>query len=611
MRLIFDIETYPNVFTLTACDPDGILWWYFEISDWRNDRADLFAWLQSLSNAELVGFNNVGFDYPVLHTFIQSGGKATAYDLYKKAQQLITSQDDDKFANIIYPKDRFIPQIDLFKIHHFDNKARSTSLKALEFNMRLDSVEDLPFPVGSLLTRDQVQTLRDYNKHDVDATRLFYRESLDSIGFREQLTAKHGRDFMNHNDTKIGAEIFQMELERSGVQCYEYGANGRVPRQTKRESINLHECVPQWVNFHHPEFQRIKNWFNTQVITETKGVFTDVVAHVEGLDFIYGTGGLHASVENSIFIADDEWMIYDMDVSSLYPSIAIEHGHYPEHLGESFVEVYRDLRTQRVGYKKGTAENAMLKLALNGVYGKSNDKFSIFYDPLFTMKITLGGQMMISLLADRLVMREELQIIQVNTDGVTIRLRRDAKWIIDAICKQWEKETRLTLEYAEYRVMAIRDVNNYIAQKMDGEVKRKGAYEYDLEWHQNGSALIVPKVAEQVLLHGASIRDTVLQWSDKFDFFCRVKVPRSSRLEGDGQPLPNMLRYYVSEGGVTLTKIMPPLAKKPGVWRRIGVESGWTVCPCNHVKDAVLPINYQYYINEIEKLTLPLKEHHA
>ena len=608
MRLIFDIETYPNCFTLTACDPDGVLWWYFEISDWRNDRADLFAWLQSLSNDELCGFNNVGFDYPVLHTFIQSGGKATAHDLYRKAQQLITSQDDDKFANIIYPKDRFIPQIDLFKIHHFDNKARSTSLKALEFNMRLDSVEDLPFPVGSLLTRDQVSVLRAYNKHDVDATRMFYRESLESIGFREQLTAKHGRDFMNHNDTKIGAEIFQMELERSGVQCYEYGAIGRVPRQTKRESINLHECVPQWVNFHHPEFQRIKNWFNTQVITETKGVFTDVVAHVEGLDFIYGTGGLHASVENSIFIADDEWMIYDMDVSSLYPSIAIEHGHYPEHLGESFVEVYRDLRTQRVGYKKGTAENAMLKLALNGVYGKSNDKFSIFYDPLFTMKITLGGQMMISLLADRLVMREELQIIQVNTDGVTIRLRRDAKWIIDAICKQWEKETRLTLEYAEYRVMAIRDVNNYIAQKMDGEVKRKGAYEYDLEWHQNGSALIVPKVAEQVLLHGASIRDTVLQWSDKFDFFCRVKVPRSSRLEGDGKPLPNMLRYYVSEGGVTLTKIMPPLAKKPGVWRRIGVESGWTVCPCNHVKDAVLPINYSWYINEIEKLCLPLKE---
>ncbi len=295
-----------------------------------------------------------------------------------------------------------------------------------------------------------------------------------------------------------------------------------------------------------------------------------------------------------------------MDVTSLYPSIAIEHGHYPEHLGQSFVEVYRDLRTQRVGYKKGTAENAMLKLALNGVYGKSNDKFSIFYDPKFTMTITLGGQMMISLLADRLTQRE-FRIIQINTDGVTVYIRRADKWMLDAICAQWQKETKLSLEYAEYSMMAIRDVNNYLALKTNGEVKRKGAYEYETEWHQDGSALVVPKVAEKVLLEGAPIRETVENWPDKMDFMCRVKVPRSSQLVGDGKPLPNMTRYYIAKGGVNLTKIMPPLKGKTE-WRRISVESGWTVCPCNHIKDAVLPIDYEWYIREVEKLTLSLKE---
>ncbi len=141
-----------------------------------------------------------------------------------------------------------------------------------------------------------------------------------------------------------------------------------------------------------------------------------------------------------------------------------------------------------------------------------------------------------------------------------------------------------------------------------GQVKRKGAFEYDLDWHQNGSMLVIPKVAEQVLIHGAPIRETVMNWPDKYDFFGRVKVPRNSRLVGvaDGvdTPLENTQRYYVSEGGVSLVKIMPPLAKKPDVWRRIGVESGWTVCPCNDVRDAVLPINYEFYIQEIEKLTL-------
>ena len=64
--------------------------------------------------------------------------------LYEKAMSIIKS--DDRFAGIIYPSDRHVPQVDLYKIHHFDNKARTTSLKALEFNMRMDNISDLPFP---------------------------------------------------------------------------------------------------------------------------------------------------------------------------------------------------------------------------------------------------------------------------------------------------------------------------------------------------------------------------------------------------------------------------------------------------------------------------------
>lgn len=611
VRVIYDIETYKNVFTLTACDPSGSLWWYFEVSDWRNDRADLFAWLQSLHGVEMVGFNNVGFDYPVLHHFIQSGGKATAYDLYKKAQQLITSQDDDKFANIIYPKDRYIPQIDLYKIHHFDNKARSTSLKALEFNMRLDSVEDLPFPLGSLLTRDQADVLRAYNKHDVEATRLFYRESIPMIEFREKMTLEHNRDFMNHNDGKIGKDYFIMELEKAGIQCYEFGPSGRKPKQTPRPSIDLSEAILPWLKFDNPEFQRLIDWLRKQVITQTKGGFKDLIAHCYGVDIVFGTGGIHASVENSILHSDDEWLLVDVDVEAYYPSTAIAQRFRPAHYPEVFSDIYADLKRQRQSFKKGTPENAMLKLAINSVFGDSNNKFSVFYDPMMTMQITMNGQLFLCLLTERLMKLGDIELCQLNTDGCTFRVKRNLLDQFRQIVAEWEKLTNLKMEEAHYSHMFIRDVNSYTAEKIGGGVKQKGAYATKKEWYQDSSALIVPKVAEQVLLHGASIRDTVLNWPDMFDFFCRVKVPRSSRLEGDGQPLPNMLRYYVSEGGVTLTKIMPPLAKKPGVWRRIGVESGWTVCPCNHVRDAVLPVNFTYYINEVEKLTLSLKEHHA
>lgn len=613
-RISYDLETYPSVFTIAAEHCDYPLTWGFEISPWRNDSAAIMEWLYWLkaNNIELVGFNSLGFDWPVMDLFIKMGGKATAADLYAKAMEIIKGQDGDRFTHTIYPKDRFIPQLDLFKLHHLDNKAKSTGLKALEFNMRMDSIEDLPFPVGTVLTPEQTVVLRKYNAHDVTATKKFYRESLKAIQFREELAIQYNKDFLNFSDVKIGKEIFQMALENRDVQCYEFGPDGRVPRQTLRPVIHLAECIPSYIELHDRSFAYVLQWLKQQSITETKGVFKDVEIQFNGIKFVFGTGGLHAAVDNRTFIADDEWMIADIDVTGMYPAIAIANRFYPEHMGEKFVAVYEELRDERAKHKKGTVMNAILKLAMNGVYGASNEKFSIFFDPKFTMSITLTGQLSISMLAEALVdCVKQLQIIQVNTDGITCYLPRKDKVMFDSVCREWEKITKLQLEEVEYSRIHTRDVNSYIAVKTNGEVKRKGAYEYDVDWHQNASFLVVQKVAEKFFLEGANIRESLRSHTDRMDFMGRVKVPRSSRLVGvypDGErQLDNTLRYYVSEGGCSLVKVMPPLAKKPNEWRRIGVESGWTVCPCNNIKDAVLPINYAYYEHEVEKLVLGMR----
>jgi hypothetical protein len=610
MNVIYDCETYPNVFTLAAADADSPFTWQFEISPWRDDSKAItqFCYWVKQQGGRMVGFNNIGFDCPLLHLLIQGQGKVTPQQLYDKAQAIIGSMDGpNRWSHMVYPSDRFVEQLDLYKIHHFDNRARSTSLKVLEFNMRMDNISDLPFPVGATLTQEQVKILHDYNAHDVAATKRFYHETIPMIEFREGLTKTHDRDFMNHADVKIGKEIFQMELEKVGVDCYKYGPKGREPKQTKRASIRLADCIPFWIVFENIKFRRVHDWFEQQTITETKGVFKDVTARVGGLDFVFGTGGIHASVENRVYNATDEMMILDVDVTSLYPSIAIENNYYPEHLGEKFVDVYRALRKQRVSFKKGTVQNAALKLALNGVYGASNDPYSVFYDPLFTMKVTLGGQLMIAMLAEQLLTVQGLEIIQANTDGITVYVSRGQHFEVTDVCNTWEKLTKLTLESVEYSCMAIADVNSYIAVGTDGKVKRKGRYEYDLEWHQNQSALIIAKVAEQVLVHGRSISECLTVDTDPRDFMLRVKVPRTSHLLWGEQRVQNTCRYYVSIGGESLTKVMPPLPKKPDHWRRIGVESGWTVCVCNDIRDAVLPINYEYYENEIEKLTLALR----
>lgn len=609
MNVIFDTETYPNCFLLCSMNDDGTNRRAFEISDFHDDAASLkqFALELRRDGHTLVGFNNLSFDYPILHYLLLTDHPRPK-DIFDFAQIIIGSPN--KFQHMVRPSDHLVPQIDLLKIHHFDNKARMTSLKSLEFNMRMENISDLPFPVGTSLSHHEIEILRDYCFHDCEATRLFFHKTADQLAFRAKLNKMYpDRNFTNANDVKIGKEFFQMRMEQEGVQCYDYSpTTGRTPRQTSRPLLNLANCVPDYVRFELPEFERIRQHFLTTTITETKGAFKDLKATVGGLDFVFGTGGIHASVEGNTFTSSDTHMIYDVDVTSMYPSIAIEHGLYPAHLGPKFVDVYRSLREERSGYPKNSPENAMLKLALNGVYGASNDKFSIFYDPLYTMKTTIGGQLSLAMLAEQLLDVEGLQIIQANTDGVTVFLPRASKFLVDAVCWHWQRATKLSLEYAEFDMMVIADVNNYIARKTDGTVKRKGRYEYDIGWHQDGSALVVPKVAEQVLLHGAPIRETLRNWPDFFDFFIRAKANRGMKLVldmgGYDRELERTQRYYVCMEGRPMFKIMPPLARTPTVWRRTAIQSGWNVCPCNNVADAVREININFYANEVEKLVM-------
>ena len=598
----YDIETYPNVFTATFIHAHTGTEIQFEISDRRNDYEPLVKFLYGLKDtgARGVGFNNLGFDYPTLHKFL-SNIQGDARAIYNYAMTLIRS--DDKFGSMVWDSDQLFPQLDLFKIHHFDNMARATSLKALEIAMRSRNVRDLPFPVGTILTSDQIDVLLSYNAHDVRETLKFYVRSLEQIKFREQLTERYKRNFMNHNDTKIGKDYFIMELEAAGVQCYDRGPKGRVPRQTIRPQINLGDVVFPYVKFERPEFNRILDFFRTTTITQTKGTFADLSATIDGFQFDFGTGGIHGSVPSQIVRSDETHQIVDIDVSSYYPSLSIVNRVFPEHLSDKFCDVNEYFFNERIAKGKNSTEGKCYKLAMNGTYGDSNNVYSPFYDPQYTMTITINGQLLICMLAEQLMKIPGLSMVQVNTDGVTVNCPRHYIDHMRNVCRWWEQLTRLQLEEVFYNRMMIRDVNNYLAEcsifdyLVDGEwvrkvpndkkptdsrlvlglaggkLKRKGAYEYNTLWHQDPSALVVPKAAEAALVRGESVREFITKHRDPFDFMLRAKVPRGSRLmlrwpEWEVETeLQHITRYFVARNGGSLVKVSPPTGE-PGTWKR-------------------------------------------
>ena len=645
---IYDIETYLDLFCVDFTHVETRTRYIFEVSDRVNQSPQFIRFLCRLRDegARLFGYNNEGFDWPVCqYLMCDSRGYFEAIDAHRKANAIIGAGfGPARWDHNIWPSDRMVTQGDLFKIHHFDNAARSTSLKKLEINMRSRTVEDLPYPPDQPTTSEQKDEIIKYMCHDVSETLKFYHASLDQIRFRDELAERYPDmgDVLNMNDTKIGKKFFERELERNGTPCRVRVDGRKKPRQMIRNSVALRDVISNRVAFEHPEFQRVKSWLESQVLgpkqdqdpraapgeIETKGIFSDLSATVDGFQYDFGTGGIHGSLHSTVVHEDDEWEIWDWDVASYYPNIAISNRFYPEHLSENFCDIYETVYQMRKGHAKGTAENAMLKLALNGVYGDSNNKHSPFFDPQYTMAITINGQLLLCMLAEWLTQDPSavpgyqtpngyVEMIQINTDGLTIKVRKSAVEWMKSVCSYWEEKTGLELESVRYKSMFIRDVNSYLAVKHDGGIKRIGAYAYETPlnsakfqtrergWHQDHSMLVIRKAAEAQMVHGVPVAEFIKNHRDPFDFMKSVKVPRSSRLMyGEDLTIQNTTRYYVSTTGSSLTKVMPPLKGKSEE-RRIGVDTGWTVTVTNDADNFRWDnVNWLYYINEAEKLVI-------
>ncbi len=359
-------------------------------------------------------------------------------------------------------------------------------MKALEISMGLPSVEDMPFDHNYwITTENEINQVLSYNKWDVYATNCFLDITLgntdhslysgkNKIELRQTLGKKYKLSCLNWNDIKIGTELILK------LYCIKTGKNPKEVRQlrTYRSKINLKECVPNWIKFYSKEFNKLKNEIENTIITQTKGGFSkSVIFH--NMKFDYGTGGIHSSIKPGVYLSDEEWCIIDYDVNSLYPSIAIALNIYPEHLGPTFLEVYdKDIVSVRLAEKdkpKELRDNVIIegyKLAANGAYGKSNSDDSFLYDPLYTMKTTIAGQLFVSMWIERLVLAiPSCIILQSNTDGVTVKLKRSDLETYRKIIVQLTNETGLTFEENEYNKMVIIDVNNYIAQYTNGKCK--------------------------------------------------------------------------------------------------------------------------------------------
>lgn len=656
---VYDIETYYDTFlfagSFDGCGDAQV----FEISWRKNQRQELLNFLNYLKqiDAFMVGYNNLGFDYPVIHDLMMNPMLFDAKRAFDTAQKII---DEQKFkigfgSFNIGLHNREIHQVDLMKIWHFDNDSKRTRLKDLQFAMRSPDVMDLPYDFRKPLASEQIDHLITYNIHDVSETKKFLNFTAERLKLRRDLLVSQTLkgDVLNWNDTKIGEEFFISKIGRD--ICYE----GRKPRGTDRLMVDFNNIILPKIQFRKPEYQdvietfRTKKWYKDD---KDRNALIAFDRNLGGMQIYFGSGGIHGSVNGKVYRESATHKIIDIDVAGMYPAVGIANNFYPAHLGMKFVEVYKQLKFDRKQHKKGTALNAVLKLAQNGAYGKSNSKYSPLFDTQYLYSITINGQLQNLQLYEALSFIPDIEFIQDNTDGMTVYLPREHEWLFNCYKSAWEKETGLELEQVEYSAMFVADVNNYLAVKKDGSVKRIGKYwyankweDYDSaagKWHTDVSMMIVPKIAEQVMLYGHDPMMLLKMATNPFDFMIRQKIVGQQKGYIGSTETQKTVRYYVSKAGEAMTVVRPPSGEL-GAYKRkakitdklyndvlkevgsnwdarihVGkagkpdtqtkyefttskVQSGWKVKDCcKSINFNWQDLDYEFYLQEINKILI-------
>jgi len=642
---VMDYETLSNCFV-------GVFEHYktqeskvFIIHDIQNDLDKFIEFLkQNYTNREWhISYNGLAFDGQVTHYIIDNykdwedlDGCDIARQIFIYAQTCIQKSRNKEFQD--YPQWKMkINQIDIFKMHHWDNPAKRSSLKWIQYSMDWQNILDMPIHHDTVIEdRDQIDTIVEYCVNDVKSTKEIYNRSKSQIGLRKELTKKYGINLFSASEPRISKELFGYYL----TQKLNIPKRDLRNMRTHRDIIKVKDILLPYIEFSSPEFKLLFQRFSSLEVNagSLKGAFKynliykDVKTH-------FGLGGVHGAANKGVYESNDKMIIMSSDVTSFYPNLAIKNrwspGHFPK---QEFCDQYEWFFEERKKIPKSNPMNYVYKIILNSTFGLSNDENSFFYDPELCLRITLNGQLTLMMLYEQIMERipGAVALLQ-NTDGIETMIPREYMDLYMQICKEWEDKTNLNLEHDEYQKLVLADVNNYIGVnnfidvditkwreikqsqphylfKVDNDkfsfapVKLKGRFDFhNLQLHKNKSKLVIPKAIYQYFVHDVLPEQYLEQNKNILDYCIGGKskgdwkqVARSI-VDGDytEENLQKINRYFISKGGVKIIKV------NKNDDREIQLEAGrWLQTVYNKMEVEPKWENYNidkaYYLQAIE-----------
>lgn len=608
---VYDIEIFPNCFSLTIKNTETKEFQFFELSNRKNNLVDLVPLFLD-KRYIFCGYNNIHYDNPIVNFIIEykeTLKKSTRldieYNLFQLSQTIIKG-DLEKWKRWKYANN--FETLDLLTML-FSQKLR-VGLKEMQVTMKYSNVQEYDGDFEAPIPEEDIPKMIQYNINDVNSTEeLLYRCEND-IKLRLNIEEEYGIKALNKDGVNLGMEILKTKYLEKTHKTWNDIKDLRSPC----DKIALNEIILPFIKFDNPILKDLLNEMKQQVVSpDRKGYNKHFL--MDNLEYSVGVGGIHSVNKPSIFIAKEDEVISDVDVASLYPSLIIEYGFYPPHLGKEFLEVYKGIKDERIEAKHNgnKLKNLTLKLSINGLSGNLQSEFSWCYSPKTVMRIRINGQLLLLMLAEKLI-SIGCQIIQANTDGLfVLRKKKDEQKFKD-VCKWWENLTRLELEedrFERFYQFAINDylgvIEGYKDSKNPKLLKKKGLFIDNVTLGKGMQPMIIPKAINANLADNIPVEETIRNCKDINEFITYQKVDKKFTVQYMNKFITHINRYYVSTNGGYLYKCEVE-GNKIVKFANMLTASGVTLCnDITAIKEFPKNINYKYYIKEANKILAKLK----
>ena len=608
---VYDIESFPNVFSCTIKNTESQDIIIFEVSQ-RVNKIDSVVEFFSQPNILICGYNNHHYDDAIINFILMYKNamlKATSADICRnifKLSNIIVTSGDDTSQWKQYKYAHLFESFDLLTML-FSSKLR-VGLKEMQVTMKFHNVQEYEGNFNDYLPDDEIDKMLAYNINDVQSTEELLNRCKKDIDLRLGIEKEFGINVLSKDGMTIGTEILKTKyLEATGKTWWDI-----KDLRSPCDIIDLNEVIFPNVHFDTPILQDLLKEMKQQKVSPGRKGY-EKHFYLGDIEVSVGVGGIHTVNKPEIIIPKEDEILADSDVNSLYPSLIISYNLVPQHLGKEFLDVYGKIREDRLQAKRNheDVKNMTYKLALNGATGNYQNEHSWLYDPKAVMKIRINGQMFLLMLTEKL-MAAGAKIKQLNTDGVLYIINKSVD--LAAILKQWEQETKLTLETEEYERFYQFAINDYLAigkgyseSKDKSLLKMKGLFINKVSLGKGMQSMIIPKALINYFADGIPVEETVYGSRDINDFLTYQKVDKKFSVEYNGKLISRINRYYVStgKGSYYLYKCIVDKDGKRSNYMNLLKSSGVTIV--NNLDEIELHgfptnINTRYYIMEINKI---------